>query len=106
LCCFYFLRGESEIFQYHKPNYSFESALPPNVHRRLGTKGEIKTKCTLPTTKQVQVKQSFERVRTFQRDNSKAKSINAKIMEFIALDNQPLSVVDEVGVRAPVHTTK
>jgi hypothetical protein len=61
------------------------------------------TKCTLPTTKQVQVKQSFERVRKFQRDNSKAKSVNAKIMEFIALDNQPSSVVDDVGFRRLVN---
>ena len=36
----------------------------------------------------VWIEQSFERVRTFQRDNSKAKSIKAKIMEFIALDIQ------------------
>ena len=47
--------------------------------------------------------QSFERVRTFQRDNSKAKSINAKIMEFIAFDNQPFSVMDYVGFRRLVE---
>ena len=28
--------------------------------------------------------------------NSQAKNINAKIMEFVALDNQPFSVVDDV----------
>jgi hypothetical protein len=44
-----------------------------------------------------QVKQSFERVTKFQRDNSKAKIIKAKIMEFITLDNQPFSVVGDVG---------
>jgi hypothetical protein len=49
---------------------------------------------TLPTTKHVQVEQSFERGRTFQQDNSKrGNPLNAKIMEFIALDNQPFSVV-------------
>jgi hypothetical protein len=47
----------------------------------------------------VKVEQSFEIVTTFQRDNSKPKSINAKIMEFIALDNQPFSVVGDVGFR-------
>ena len=47
-----------------------------------------------------QVEQSFERVRTFQRDNSKT---NAKIMGFIALDNQPFSVVDDVGFRRLVE---
>ena len=59
------------------------------------------TKCTLPTTKQVQVEQSFER--KFQRDNSKAKSIKAKIMEFITLDNQPIYAVGDVGVRRLVE---
>ena len=51
----------------------------------------------------VWLKQSFERVTTFQRDNSKAKSIKAKIMELIALDNQPFSVVGDVGVRRLVE---
>jgi hypothetical protein len=37
----------------------------------LRTKAEKYEAHTLPTTKQVQVEQSFERVRTFQRDNSK-----------------------------------
>jgi hypothetical protein len=46
----------------------------------------------------VWIEQSFERVR-FQRDNSKAKSIDAKIMAFIALDNQPFFVVGDVGFR-------
>jgi hypothetical protein len=103
LCSYYLPRREErEIFQYHKPNYSFESASPLNVQQLLRTKAE--TKGTLPTTKQVQVKQSFERVRTFQRDNLKAKSINAKIMEFIALNNhQPFSVVDDVGFRRLVE---
>ena len=44
----------------------------------------------------------IEQSTTFQRDNSKAKSINAKIMGFIALDNQPFSVVGDVGFRRPV----
>ena len=39
------------------------------LHR---TKAEKNTKRTLPTTKQVQVEQSFEKV-TFQRDISKAE---------------------------------
>ena len=45
----------------------------------------------------VWMEQSFQRVTTFQRDNSKAKSIKAKIMEFIAIDNQLFSVVGDVG---------
>ena len=48
--------------------------------------------CLLCGSSSQQVVQSFERVRRFQKDNSKAKSIKAKIMEFIALGNQPFSV--------------
>ena len=51
------------------------------------------------TMSAVWVEQSFERVRTFQRDNSKTKFINAKRMEFLALDSQLCSVVSDVGFR-------
>jgi hypothetical protein len=63
----------------------------------LHRKKRERLKRTLPTTKQVQVEQSFERVRTFLQDKSMVKSINGKIMEFIARDNQPFSVVNDVG---------
>ena len=44
----------------------------------------------------VWIEQSFERVRKLQLNNSMAKSIKAKTMEFTALDNQPFSVVGDV----------
>ena len=75
---------------------------PRKIQRYIKQK-QKNTKRTVPTTKQVQVEQSFERVRTFERDNSKAKSINAKTMEFIALDNQPFSVVNDVDFRRLVE---
>ena len=59
--------------------------MTPQEIQRYTEQNQKNTKHTLPTTKQVHVEQSFERVRTFQRDNSKATSINDKIMEFIML---------------------
>jgi hypothetical protein len=53
---------------------------------------------SIPPTKSW-IEQSFERVRKFQRDNATAKSIKAKIMDFIAPDNQPFSVMGDVGFR-------
>jgi hypothetical protein len=46
----------------------------------------------------VWVEQSFERVRRFQQNTFKAK-----IMEFKALENQPFSVVGDVGFRRLVE---
>jgi hypothetical protein len=59
--------------------------MTPRKIQRYTEQKQKNTKCTLPTTKQVQVEQSLEKVRTFQRDNSMAKPINDKIIEFIAL---------------------
>ena len=41
----------------------------------------------------------FEKARQFSSDSAKAKGITQKMMEFIALDDQPFSVVDDVGFR-------
>ena len=49
------------------------------------------------------VNKSFETLRTFQRDTSQAKSINTKIMEFIAFDDQPFSEMGDVGFRRLVE---
>jgi hypothetical protein len=49
------------------------------------------------------VNKSFERVRTFQRDTSQVKSINTKIMVFIAFDNQLFSEMGDVGFRRLVE---
>ena len=41
----------------------------------------------------------FEKAKKFASDGAKAKGITTKIMEFIALDDQPFSVVEDVGFR-------
>ncbi|XP_048849254.1 zinc finger BED domain-containing protein 4-like [Brienomyrus brachyistius] len=41
----------------------------------------------------------FEKARKFPSDSVKAKGITQKIVEFIALDDQPFSVVEDVGFR-------
>ena len=45
---------------------------------------------------QLSVKDTLQRVEAYKKDSKKQKEINAKIMEFICLDHQPLSVVDDV----------
>ena len=41
----------------------------------------------------------FQKAKKFASDGAKAKGITTKIMEFIALDDQPFSVVEHVGFR-------
>ncbi len=41
----------------------------------------------------------FEKARKFPSDGVKAKGITQTTMEFVALDNQPFSVVEDVGFR-------
>lgn len=43
------------------------------------------------------IQQAFENSRMFTRDGLKAKAIDDKIMEFIALDDLPFSVVEDQG---------
>ncbi len=52
---------------------------------------------TPPSTPTPSVADVFEKARTFPSDGVKAKGITQKIMEFIALDDQPFSVVEDVG---------
>ncbi len=54
---------------------------------------------TPPSTPTPSVVDVFEKARMFPSDGVKAKGITQKIMEFIALDDQPFSVVEDVGFR-------
>lgn len=45
----------------------------------------------------VLIQHAFENCRKFFRDSPKAKAINDEIMEFMALDDQPFSVVKDQG---------
>ncbi len=52
-----------------------------------------------PSTPTPSVVDVFEKARKFPSDGVKAKGITQKIMELIALDDQPFSVVEDVGFR-------
>lgn len=43
------------------------------------------------------IEQALENCKKFSRDNEKAKAINNKVMEVIVLDDQPFSVVQDLG---------
>lgn len=62
----------------------------------------VKPKATSTTTGRadVPIQQAFEKSKLFPRDSEKAKAINDKVMEFIALDDQPFCVVENPGFRA------
>lgn len=49
--------------------------------------------------RQVSLADSFQKLTKLPADNIKAKGITAKLLNFIVLDDQPLSVVENVGFR-------
>lgn len=52
-----------------------------------------------PSTPTPSVANVFEKATKFPSDCAKAKGITQKIMEFIALDDQPFSVIEDMGFR-------
>ena len=58
-----------------------------------------KRKVCLPSSHTPSVADVFQKAKKFASDGAKAKGITTKIMEFIALDDQPFSVVEDVGFR-------
>ena len=72
-----------------------------------GAKGKTSIRCAV-----VPIQRAFENCRNFPRDSEKAEAINDKVMEFIALDDQPFSVVENPGFRkliahkATLHPSK
>ncbi|QQP36332.1 Uncharacterized protein FKW44_021398, partial [Caligus rogercresseyi] len=65
--------------------------------RETKTKANSATSTAASTTPSVT--DMFERSRKFNKDSTKAKGITDKIMEYMALDDQPFSVVEDVGFR-------
>lgn len=59
----------------------------------------VKAKTTPPQKFVVPIQQSFEKCKSFSRDSEKSKAINDKVMEFIALGDQPFSVVEDPSFR-------
>ncbi|XP_053285395.1 zinc finger BED domain-containing protein 4-like [Pleuronectes platessa] len=53
--------------------------------------------------KTLSIATAFEKRNKFPMDSAKAKNLNKKVMEFIALDDQPFSVVGDVGFRGLVE---
>ena len=45
----------------------------------------------------------FEKTKKFAKDSAKANGITKKVMEFMALDDQPFSVVEDIGFRRLVE---
>ena len=45
------------------------------------------------------IQQALDKTKKFAKDSAKAKSITNKVMEMIALDNQPFSIVEDRGFR-------
>ncbi|XP_026284719.2 zinc finger BED domain-containing protein 4-like [Frankliniella occidentalis] len=52
---------------------------------------------------QPSITDAFKKVTTFPRDNKQAKKITRKILEMIALDYQPISIVEDKGFRALIN---
>ncbi|KAL0150404.1 hypothetical protein M9458_054221, partial [Cirrhinus mrigala] len=61
----------------------------------------VKTKPTSTPTPSVAT--VFEKIKKFANDSAKARDITEKVMEFIALDDQPFSVVEDIGFRRLIH---
>ncbi|XP_073344212.1 LOW QUALITY PROTEIN: uncharacterized protein [Pagrus major] len=64
-------------------------------------KNEAAKKAQTATGKtQTLIDTAFEKAKQLPTDSAKAKQITSKVMEFIALDDQPFSVVEDVGFRS------
>ena len=57
-------------------------------------------KATTTCKTQTLINTAFEKGKKFPIDSTKAKQITSKVMEFIALDDQPFSVVEDAGFRS------
>ncbi|XP_056391730.1 zinc finger BED domain-containing protein 4-like isoform X2 [Hyla sarda] len=67
----------------------------PNQHAEYSQATKLKT----PTSTTPSIATAFERVKKFANDSAKAQDITEKLIEFIALDDQPFSVVEDIGFR-------
>ncbi|XP_051811092.1 zinc finger BED domain-containing protein 4-like [Acanthochromis polyacanthus] len=70
----------------------------PELHREFLKSKEEKAPAPAKTSMQPLLR-SFNKAKAFNSDHPKVKEINKKIIEFIALDNQPFSVVEDAGFR-------
>ena len=52
---------------------------------------------------QLTVTETYKRQQPYSNDSKKKKELNEKVMEFICLDHQPLSVVEDIGFKRLVN---
>uniref|UniRef100_A0A671P1N0 BED-type domain-containing protein n=1 Tax=Sinocyclocheilus anshuiensis TaxID=1608454 RepID=A0A671P1N0_9TELE len=65
----------------------------------LATKAKCQTKASVTPS----IAQVFDSTRKFKSDSTKAREITRKVMEFMALDDQPFSVVEDTGFQRLVR---
>ena len=72
---------------------------------KLKEKESAKTTQAPPKTTAIEgpIQQALDKVKPYVKDSAKAKSITSKIMEMIALDDQPFSIVEDQGFRRLIH---
>ena len=73
----------------------------PEVHKQYQEANASKQPKTTTAAAAVAspIQQALDKTRKFAKDSAKAKSITDKVMEMIALDDQPLSMVEDRGFR-------
>ncbi|XP_076844397.1 zinc finger BED domain-containing protein 4-like [Brachyhypopomus gauderio] len=93
-------RGGRSVATYNTTNLikHLQKHHPKEHDEFLATKG-LKAQ----TSRQESLLQSFERQGKLSPDNVKAKEITEKVLNFIVLDDQPLSVVENEGFRSLIE---
>lgn len=71
----------------------------PIQHEEYRKATMLKSTPTSTSTSTPSVATVFEKTKKFANDSAKAHGITEKIMKFIALDDQPFSVVEDIGFR-------
>ena len=98
-----FERGKEDCkFQHDESHLSAENSSPSDEvlkeYEAAAAASSAKAK-TATRSVEVPIQQAFEKCKNFSRDSGKAKAINEQVMEFIAPDDQPFSVVENTGFR-------
>lgn len=93
LCSAKISRGGSKVSSYNTSN------LIKHLKMKHKTEHGEFTAVTSSCTQQLTLQQTLARREKFSMDNPRAKKISEVVTQFIVLDDQPLSIVDNVGFR-------
>lgn len=93
LCSAKISRGGSKVSSYNTSN------LIKHLKMKHKTEHGEFTAVTSSCTQQLTLQQTLARHEKFSMDNPRAKKISEVVTQFIVLDDQPLSIVDNVGFR-------